>query len=476
MKLQLFFLLCFLFLANSLEITPLRTSAVLSPCEQIVLPFQLNANGSISLEARVPSGLNYSLSSSLQVDESQLVNMPVLYPCDASPQTGRFAVSLTARQGSQATAATTYLFVSPASSLGISLQGEELACSCESTRFVLEIRNAGHKRETGAVLVSSQFPTTLPETTYDLEPGEKLSTEIVVDLDCGIETGAYPLSVALLKQGNRIAYAHSVVNIARCFASSLQGPANVSTCHGESTIMEYVLRNNGLFEQAYVLSTNRGGVSPRQLTIEPHSFQVFRVYIDPSNVGLPGQYDFELRATSEKDEYFLPISLQTLLCEGRGIPVINASFPGLENLSLFPGENRFSIDVKNDEEVVLQNAVLSINGSPVSDLFDLQPGESKNIPVVVDLPANLSGSSVVLVLESDQGRSEKEVGLETRSRATGLFVLGAHFEEAFLVGLVVAIVALLGFYHYAYHQDKSRQIMDTEISEELRKILAKHRR
>ncbi len=480
MKKFLALLLLFTVTASALQITSLKQQAVLQPCQQAVFPFELSGQGSVSLQVKnLYPGLNYSLPSSLNLNGITTLNLPIYYPCDAVVETGENAFTVIATQGSEKAAATSHLFLSPSDSLSISLTGEELACACAPTRFTLELRNQGHKRELGIIIVSSQFSYSIPETAFDLMPGESLSRQIALDLNCSVPAGAYPLSIGVAQQGGQVVYRHAVANVLQCFASQLVGREKIISCHGNEVNEQYAIYNNGLFEQMYRLSSDVGGVLPQTVTLPAHSFQVFNLTIDAWTLPYAKEYNLTIRANSERNSYELPVSLNSVLCENGTMPILRVNYLELNStFSVSPGRNSLLIKVTNENDVEIRNAVLSLGRfGPISDLFSLAVNETKEVSVAIEVPANFTNSTELLLLESDQGRNGRLLSVQSTNAApvSGFFVLGG-VDDVQLAALAVVIVILFALYYYAETQRRSSALIDYEITTELQAVLDKHKR
>lgn len=466
-------------LASGLEVTPLKKQAVLSPCQQTVFPFEINGNGPVSLSlANAPAWLNSSVVQSFNVNNRGVVDVAVLYPCDASPRTGTYALTLVARQGNEAKAATVYLSASPASSLLVSLSSQELACACGSANFDLVIRNTGRVAESGTLLVSSQFEHSVSDTGFSLLPGQSVSKQIVVDLPCETPAGVYPLSVGIVSQGGNVKYAHSAISTAQCLASNFTGPTQVTACYGDVVNIPYTIYNSGMQGQSYSISTTLGSTSITSTEIPGHSTLSFNVSIPASQVTLPGNSSFAVQVVSDNSISSIPVSLTSKLCPGKPVPIIAVSYPELEpnnTIVVSSGVNRFSIGVRNPNNFSITRAVLSLEGfGPVSDFFDLGANETKQVQLVVDVPSNFTGGIMPLILESDQGKGSKAVSLHRQGPITGYFLLGAFVSSENLVAIAVALVILASLFYYAETQRRKQVLIDMHIGRDLSKILAKY--
>ena len=471
--------------ASALQVTPLTNQANLAPCQQAVFSFKVTSEqaGQTAFHlTNTQTSLNYSIPTSVYLNGEAIVDVAVLYPCDAQPTTGLYAFSLVANQGGEQAAGTSYVFLSPASSLAVSLTSEELACSCASTRLVLEMRNTGHKRESGTVLVSSQFPFSIADTGFNLAVGESVSKQIVVDLNCSVAAGVYPVSVAIASQGSNVKYAYSGLSVSQCYASNLIGPRQAVACYGDSVDVEYSLFNNGNFEQDYVVSTTLGSVPFSQFTLEGHSYTPFNVSIPLQSIPYPGTYNFSVSAARGQGFETIPVTLTTILCEGKPVPSIAMEYPVLDvnrTLAVRPGENALSIAIHNPNNFSVYNAVLSLNTfGAISSVFNLNANETRQVSVLITVPENFTNATAILNLESDQGRTARVLQLEKAPNSiTGLFVLGTHFiSDTYLAFGAIVIVILAALFFYAETQRRDQLIADKEISIHLEKILTKHRR
>ncbi len=477
------FLVFFLFLsiASALQVTPLKKQVILSPCDQAVFPFEVNGEGPVSLEIKGKNPtLNYSFPSSLSLRDSTVVDVTVLYPCDASLAANNYAFTLSAKQGSKAAAATAYVATSPTSSLWVSLTSEGLACSCSSSRFGLEIKNTGKKRESGTILVSSQFPFSISGTSFDLEPGEIVSKIISLDIGCSTPAGAYPLSVALVKKNGGVSQHYSVVSTAQCFASQLQGPSEVTFCHSDPINITYTLFNTGNVAQDYLISTTFGEASVSNASISPHSSLPFNVSIANSLVSIPGDYNFSVKAKWSKGVAVLPVSLSTKLCSGLPVPLLEISYTAISinnSIQVKAGANNLVISITNPNNFSIKNAVLSLVGlGPVSDFFTLLPNETKQVPVLVNIPSNFQTTDAILMLESDQGEHGQVVKIVKTTPLAGFFVVGNFVSNTHVIAIVVALTLLVMLFYYAESQRRKQIIIDVHVSNELKKVLAKYRR
>ncbi|MDP3742074.1 MAG: hypothetical protein Q8R15_02040, partial [Candidatus Micrarchaeota archaeon] len=317
---SLFLILFTTSLTSALQVTALNHQANLAPCQQAVFSFKVTSQqaGQTSFHlANTHSALNYSVPTSLYLNGEANVDVAVLYPCDAQPTSGTYAFSLVGQQGSQSVAGTSYVFLHPASSLFISLTSEELACSCASTRLMLELRNTGYKRESGTTLVSSQFPFSIADTSFDLPPGESTSKQIVVDLNCSVAAGVYPVSVGVVSKGSDVKYAYSGLNVAQCYASNLTGPRQAVACYGDNVNLEYSLFNNGNFAQDYVVSTTLGQLPFSTVSLPAHSVAPFNVSISPQSLPYPGTYNLSVSSQSGQSFESIPVTLTTTTCDGK---------------------------------------------------------------------------------------------------------------------------------------------------------------
>ncbi len=467
---------------NALEVKPLKSEAVLTPCQSTIFPFELNANGPVSLSLTgLPSFLNHSLVPSMNVNRRAVVNVNVLYPCDAAPQTGTYVFSLIATQGSEAKAATSYLEVASLDSLSVKLLNSGLACACSSTTFTLELKNNGYKRESGTILVSTRFPFSISDTVFDLFPGQSVSKRIVLDLNCSVAPGIHSFSVGIASIGSSVKYYHSGVNVAQCFASTLTGQRNVTACHGEVVDVPFVVSNDGLIEQNYVISTTLGELSSSSAVIFPHSNFGFNVSLSPSLLQYPGTYNFTVSTYWENGAQFIPVQVNTHLCAGKPVPQLFLNFPVLDfnrSINVTPGKNAFLIQVHNPYLFTLHNAVFSVPWlGPVSDSFQLAPNESKNVSMLLNVPANFSSVDTQLVLNSDEGQAAKDIRLNVSPAGlTGFFLLGTFVGGELLIALALLLVLVAIALYFVHSENRKRYIVDKEVSVYLENILAKHRR
>ncbi len=497
--------------ASALQVTPLNHQADLAPCQQAVFSFKVTsqtAAGQVAFHlTNTQKALNYSVPTSVYLNgnggfgesSESTVDVAVLYPCDANPVSGVYPFTLVAQQGGEAVGGTSYISLAPSSSLAVSLTSEELACSCASSRLILELRNTGYNRQSGTALVSSQFPFSIADTSFDLQPGESTSKQIVVDLNCSVPAGVYPVSVGIVAKGSDVKYAYSGLNVARCYASNLTGPRQAAACYADPVNLQYSLFNNGNFQQDYVVSTTLGSLPFSQTTLPAHSVLPFNLSISPQFLPYPGTFNFSISAQAGQSFESIPVTLTTSICDGKPVPTLSVAYPVLDvnnTVSMLAGQNSFSITVNNPNSFSVHNAVLSLSGfGPISGLFNLNPNETASVPVVITLPANFTNAinatnatntttaiTAILTLDSDQGRVARVLKLEPANsngsnRATGLFVMGNYFiSDSYLALGALAIVILAGLFYYAERQRRGQLFVDKEVSIHLEKILGKYRR
>lgn len=478
-----FFLLALLLPASSLQVKPVNKQAALAPCEQVVFPFTISGNGPVTLTLSKPAWLNASLPGSFTLSGNgggqNTVNVMALYPCDASPQAGTYALTLTARQGSEATAGTVYVSASTASNLDVSLTGEELTCACGSGHYNLGLRNVGSKRESGTLLISTEFQASISGTSFDLLPGQSVSKQIVVDLSCSTPAGVYPLSVGVVSRGSGVQYAHAAVSVNQCYASNLTGPREVNACHGENVNLQYVVTNNGNFGQTYSFSSTLGGVVQSSAVVSQHSSTAFNVSIPSTSLPVPGNYNFIVTSATNLDRENIPVNLTTRICIGGQVPFVNVAYPEVQNNSFFitSGVNNLKLAVYNPNNFSLMRSALSLAGfGAVSDFFDLAANETKQVPITITIPPNFTNATSLLTLESDQGKNTRLVNLQRRSVLTGYFVLGAFVSDTNAAGLAVSLVILAALFYYAETQRRKQVLIDDHVSQDLAKILAKYQK
>lgn len=464
-----------------LQITPLTKQVVLSPCDSATFSFEVTGNGPVSFSVlNAPQWLNYSQPISFTVNNKATVGLLALYPCDAVPKSGLYALTLKTQQGSEQASATVYIYASSASTLDVSLESRGLACACGSTQFALTINNKGYKRETGTVLLSTQFTAAISDASFDLQPGQSTTKQIVVDLPCSTPSGVYPLSVGVVKQGGEVTYSYNGVNVAQCYASNFTGPMQVSACFGDPVNILYSVYNNGNYPQSYSVFATFGSLPFSSLVVQPHSSTVFNLSIPLFLIPIPGSYNYSISTHWGNGVQSLAGNLTTFICQGKTVPVINIAYPVLEtNNSLFltSGTNTLFISIKNTNNFSITRAALSLGEfGQISDLFNLAPNETKAVQVTFNIQSTFNSTSAVLLLDSDQGRNSRIVLIKPRSPLTGYFVLGSFVSNDNLAGIAVALVIIAGLFYYAETQRKKQALIDTHISKSLEKILAKYSR
>ncbi|MFH0713162.1 MAG: hypothetical protein V1722_01385 [Candidatus Micrarchaeota archaeon] len=464
---------------NALEVTPLQKSATLASCQQVVFPFHVTGTGYTSFEVKgLPQEVNYSFVPPMFVNGEADVNVEIFYPCDALlSRYGEQAFSLVATQGDEKTAGTSYVFLSQPRSLKVDITSQNIACACSSTSYAVTIRNNGLAAEKGTVLVSSLFPFTISDTGFDLLPGESVVKIVSIDLNCSTPAGVYPFSIALARENSVVDYYHSGTNVVQCFASKLVGPKNISLCYGDSVIVPFVLYNNGLQEQQYILTTSSGALPLNVFSIPAHRNYIFNVSIPSPR--FPGTDNVTVSAYWNEDEEHFFFNLETHLCEGKPVPILYVAFPSLKpTFELYPGTNEVVIEVHNPYQFTLNNSVFSIKGiGPVSSYFDLLGNETKNVTLAVNVPENFTNRTTQLVLTTDKGTATLPVKIGVKpSPLSGLFFAGFFVGELQLIGVLLALVIIAVLAFAVYHQGQKRYIVDKEVSHELKKVLAKYQR
>ncbi len=475
--------------ATSLQLTSAVQQATLAPCQQAVFPFNLHTSngGYVSFTISDVTGLNHSTISPVFVNGNQQIQVTFLRPCDAQIQdnsgTNTVAFTLTASQGDERASASSYIYLSPVSSLSVSISQHELvACSCGSTRFEVGLKNNGLRTEKGSILPSTDFRYAVSDTSFNLLPGQESVKEIIVELPCDTLAGVHPLSIGVASEGNPVTYSHSGINVAQCYASELTGPTNVMACYGDTVVVPFTIYNNGLQNQTYSLHTSLGQLASTRVSIPSHSHFAFDVSLPSPS--FPGTYNVSVSADGEKESRQANLQLKTKLCPGGVVPAIFVNYPQLDvNNSIIVniGRNTLSINVHNPYPFNLTNAVFSIPYlGPVSSAFNLAPNESKTIPLAIERSVNYSNASEInteLLLQTDQGKNSRPIKLvRSTNPLTGYFVLNTFIGEAQIIGLLLFLVLVAVVIYFVNAQNRRNYIIDKEISSELQKTLAKYRR
>lgn len=475
--------------AASLELTSTVPQATLAPCQQAVFPFNLRTSngGYVSFTITDVAGLNHSSIPPMFVNGNQQIQVTFLRPCDAQIQdnsgTNTVPFTLTAHQGNERASASSYIYLSPVSSLSVSISQPSLVtCSCGSSRFKVGIKNNGLRAEKGSILPSTNFRYAVSDTSFDLLPGQESVKEVIVEIPCDTLAGVHPFSVGVASEGNLVSYSHSGINVAQCYASELTGPTNAMACHGDTAVVPFTIYNNGLQNQTYSLRTSLGQLSSTQVSIPSHSNYVFQVSLPSPS--FPGTYNVSVYADSEKGSQQANLQLTTKLCPGRTVPTIFVNYPQLDvndSIVVNIGRNTLSLNVHNPYPFNLTNAVFSIPYlGPISGAFNLMPNESKTIQLVIERSVNYSNATEIsteLLLQTDQGTNSRPITLvRSTNPLTGYFVLNTFVGEAQIIGLLLFLVLVAVVVYFVNAQNSRNYIVDKEISSELQKTLAKHRR
>ncbi|MBI2148315.1 hypothetical protein HYU23_01425 [Candidatus Woesearchaeota archaeon] len=204
----------------------------------------------------------------------------------------------------------------------------------------------------------------------------------------------------------------SIVNAVEINPLSLSG----SLCPRETGLFTHVVKNNNNVVKDY--SLNIKGSASAWATVVPSGFilgpgeqkNIF-TYITPSQSTEPGNYDLQIEASSPGDSKSISHTVTVKNCYSANLGVSSNSKSSCPSDAI-----QYTVNLKNNGEYA-ETFSLSVTGNLASrtslsdNLVILGKGETKNIIVFVNSPADSGSYSLTLIAESESGRVRESVPL-----------------------------------------------------------------
>ncbi len=288
-------------------------------------------------------------------------------------------------------------------------QPEEI-CPCMPVRYDFTVMNTGDFVETYNINVAP-FPEyiSISEDLLVLGPGKSEEVYVFVATPCGMFGDLDFTLMAEAQRSGMLAELPFELKINPCYDYTISSPESVSVCRGVRNVLPITVSNDADVANSYFLDADAEWAFFEQGAVSLGKKQSTSTNLTLYPSSAPeGMYNLTISSVSERGELRVSKSMNVGVEECYSVNLTIDAVPPLASCEEHVTEARIINDGTRESEYSLE-----LFGMPWSSLgytsIRVPPGDSKDVPVKLDVPCNATGTYEFTVSANISGFPEKIV-------------------------------------------------------------------